>query len=280
VNGIVHRDLKPENILITPDLSIKVADFGLANVMIDGEFLRTSCGSPNYASPEVIEGLLYAGPEVDVWSSGVILYAMLVGSLPFDDEVISRLFKRIISGSYPMPSYLSEDSRQLLSRMLCVDCLKRITFAEVRKSAWFKYRLTPYLGVTPTRKERRQEEEPLDEQVLVDLLKLEAFRPLQPYPKLVREWLNKGLLWKIQGPPKNASGEDLKHWKHCGSFRVCYELLLEEKINRMNHLQQQRGVADLAQQQQLHQQQRPHRTLAFSPGGQSVRVPSEFDLAR
>lgn len=70
---VVHRDLKPENLLLDSDYNIKLADFGLSNMMVDGNFLRTSCGSPNYAAPEVISGDIYAGPEVDVWSCGVIL---------------------------------------------------------------------------------------------------------------------------------------------------------------------------------------------------------------
>ena len=92
---IVHRDLKPENLLLDSDNNIKLADFGLSNVVHDGHFLRTSCGSPNYAAPEVISGNLYAGPEVDVWSCGVILYAVLCGTLPFDDASIPNLFKKI-----------------------------------------------------------------------------------------------------------------------------------------------------------------------------------------
>ena len=79
------------------DNNIKIADFGLANFLVDGNFLSTSCGSPNYAAPEVISGRLYAGPEVDVWSSGVILYALLCGRLPFDDENIPSLFRKIKS---------------------------------------------------------------------------------------------------------------------------------------------------------------------------------------
>lgn len=78
-----------------PYQNVKIADFGLSNIMTDGEFLKTSCGSPNYAAPEVISGRLYAGPEVDVWSCGVILYVMLCGRLPFDDEYIPTLFKKI-----------------------------------------------------------------------------------------------------------------------------------------------------------------------------------------
>ena len=94
----VHRDLKPENILLDSENRIRIADFGLSNVMRDGMFLKTSCGSPNYAAPEVICGHLYAGPEVDVWSCGVILYTLLCGSLPFDDDNISSLFRKIKGG--------------------------------------------------------------------------------------------------------------------------------------------------------------------------------------
>ncbi|KAK6123052.1 hypothetical protein DH2020_043204 [Rehmannia glutinosa] len=94
-NMVVHRDLKPENLLLDLKGNVKVADFGLSNIMRDGHFLRTSCGSPNYAAPEVVSGKLYAGPEVDIWSCGVILYALLCGALPFDDENIPNLFKKI-----------------------------------------------------------------------------------------------------------------------------------------------------------------------------------------
>lgn len=98
---IVHRDLKPENLLLDQNRHVKIADFGLSNMMLDGEFLRTSCGSPNYAAPEVISGKLYAGPEVDIWSCGVILYALLCGTLPFDDEHVPTLFRKIKSGNLP-----------------------------------------------------------------------------------------------------------------------------------------------------------------------------------
>ncbi len=94
-HNVVHRDLKPENLLLDQNLNVKIADFGLSNMMLDGEFLRTSCGSPNYAAPEVISGKLYAGPEVDIWSCGVILYALLCGTLPFDDEHVPSLFRKI-----------------------------------------------------------------------------------------------------------------------------------------------------------------------------------------
>ncbi|TMW58966.1 hypothetical protein Poli38472_007111 [Pythium oligandrum] len=146
---IVHRDLKPENLLLDADNNVKIADFGLSNVMQDGEFLRTSCGSPNYAAPEVISGSLYAGPEVDVWSCGVILYALLCGSLPFDDENIPNLFKKIRGGMYSLPSHLSELARDLIPRMLVVDPMKRITIPEIRQHPWFQMDLPPYLQHPP-----------------------------------------------------------------------------------------------------------------------------------
>ena len=101
---ICHRDLKPENLLLDGSMNMKIADFGLSNLMRDGDFLRTSCGSPNYAAPELIRGQLYAGPEVDVWSCGVILYALLCGRLPFDDDNMPRLLRKI-QGSKRTPVY-------------------------------------------------------------------------------------------------------------------------------------------------------------------------------
>ncbi|KAL8992005.1 MAG: hypothetical protein Q9169_007451 [Polycauliona sp. 2 TL-2023] len=142
---IVHRDLKPENLLLDGDLNVKIADFGLSNIMTDGNFLKTSCGSPNYAAPEVISGKLYAGPEVDVWSCGVILYVLLVGRLPFDDEFIPALFKKISAGNYNVPSYLSQGAKTIIQRMLRVNPVQRITVQEIRQDEWFNQDLQEYL---------------------------------------------------------------------------------------------------------------------------------------
>ncbi|PGG96908.1 CAMK/CAMKL/AMPK protein kinase [Blastomyces parvus] len=142
---IVHRDLKPENLLIDKDRNVKIADFGLSNIMTDGNFLKTSCGSPNYAAPEVISGKLYAGPEVDVWSCGVILYVLLVGKLPFDDDYIPALFKKIAAGNFHMPSYVSTGAAKLIRAMLQVHPVHRITIPEIRQDPWFLKNLPKYL---------------------------------------------------------------------------------------------------------------------------------------
>lgn len=142
---VVHRDLKPENLLLDHNLNVKIADFGLSNMMMDGEFLRTSCGSPNYASPEIISGRLYAGPEIDIWSCGVILYALLCGTLPFDDEHVPTLFRKIRAGIFPIPDYLNSSVVSLLNHMLQVDPIKRATVQDIVQHEWFRKELPAYL---------------------------------------------------------------------------------------------------------------------------------------
>ncbi|XP_057539308.1 SNF1-related protein kinase catalytic subunit alpha KIN10-like [Amaranthus tricolor] len=169
-NMVVHRDLKPENLLLDSNYNVKIADFGLSNVMRDGHFLKTSCGSPNYAAPEVISGKLYAGPEVDVWSCGVILYALLCGTLPFDDENIPNLFKKIKGGIYTLPSHLSPGARDLIPRMLVVDPMKRITIPEIRQHTWFQAHLPRYLAVPPP--DTAQQAKKIDEEVLQEVVRM------------------------------------------------------------------------------------------------------------
>ncbi|KAL1408496.1 Protein kinase [Vanrija albida] len=186
---IVHRDLKPENLFLDSHNNIKIGDFGLSNLMTDGDFLKTSCGSPNYAAPEVISGKLYSGPEIDVWSAGVIMYVLLCGKLPFDDDHIPSLFKKIESGIYSMPSHVSKEAQHVLRRMLVVDPVKRATINEIRQMPFFLENLPNYLQPLPaTPMTERYPTLPMG-----DLSTLLLINEGQADPKKIAE--AKGLTW-------------------------------------------------------------------------------------
>ncbi|XP_047249117.1 MAP/microtubule affinity-regulating kinase 3a isoform X19 [Girardinichthys multiradiatus] len=131
---IVHRDLKAENLLLDADMNIKIADFGFSNEFTLGNKLDTFCGSPPYAAPELFQGKKYDGPEVDVWSLGVILYTLVSGSLPFDGQNLKELRERVLRGKYRIPFYMSTDCENLLKRFLVLSPAKRGTL-EVREDA-------------------------------------------------------------------------------------------------------------------------------------------------
>jgi len=110
--------LKPENLLLDKNRNVKIVDFGLSNIWRNDEMLKTACGSPCYAAPEMIAGKYYHGTAVDIWSSGVILYAMMCGYLPFEDPNTAKLYKKIVAGQYEIPKFLSEQGRDFLSNIL------------------------------------------------------------------------------------------------------------------------------------------------------------------
>jgi 5'-AMP-activated protein kinase catalytic alpha subunit len=135
--NIVHRDLKPENLLIDFDKSIKIVDFGLSNTYKDGEKLKTACGSPCYAAPEMIAGKQYNGAQVDIWSCGVILFALICGYLPFEDANTSQLYKKILNADYQLPGFVSDEAKDLFTRILNTDPETRYTISQIRAHPWF-----------------------------------------------------------------------------------------------------------------------------------------------
>ncbi|XP_033145974.1 SNF1-related protein kinase catalytic subunit alpha KIN12 isoform X3 [Brassica rapa] len=271
-NMIAHRDLKPENILMDTKFNIKIADFGLSNVMHDGHFLKTSCGSPNYAAPEVISGKLYAGPEVDIWSCGVILYALLCGNLPFDDENMPGLFSKIKKGEYILPDHLSYAARDLIPRILTVDPMMRISIPGIRQHPWFSSKLPPYLAAPPL--DTTEQAREINEEIIRDVVNLgfvekhvkesllnriqnESFNstiPAQtvaPFPALVNHHLMAGLRPRVSADKKWTLGlqsqarpkdimtavfkalQDLKvSWKQIGEYNIKCRWVHQSSISK------------------------------------------------
>ena len=255
---IVHRDLKPENLLLDANLNIKIADFGLSNLMRDGDFLRTSCGSPNYAAPEVISGHLYAGPEVDVWSCGVILYALLCGSLPFDDESIPHLFKKIKSGMYSLPTHLSQLAKNLIPRMLEVDPMKRITIPEIRLHPWFQHKLPPYLRHPPELMEKQ--ERVVDGEVIDEVMNLPFHKALQGSGFPSNQIVTREMVASAAALEDNRESDTPKLWR---DLRCAYELILDHKHTRLRVMEVARANKEAASA----------TPPAFSPGASRGATP-------
>uniref|UniRef100_A0A8C2ZK16 non-specific serine/threonine protein kinase n=1 Tax=Cyclopterus lumpus TaxID=8103 RepID=A0A8C2ZK16_CYCLU len=133
---IVHRDLKTENLLLDANMNIKLADFGFGNFYNGGEPLSTWCGSPPYAAPEVFEGKEYEGPQLDIWSLGVVLYVLVCGSLPFDGPSLPALRQRVTEGRFRIPFFMSQDCENLIRKMLVVDPARRISMAQIKQHRW------------------------------------------------------------------------------------------------------------------------------------------------
>ncbi|XP_026324484.1 serine/threonine-protein kinase MARK2-like isoform X4 [Hyposmocoma kahamanoa] len=133
---IIHRDLKAENLLLDGEMNIKIADFGFSNEFTPGSKLDTFCGSPPYAAPELFQGKKYDGPEVDVWSLGVILYTLVSGSLPFDGSTLRELRERVLRGKYRIPFYMSTDCENLLKKFLVLNPAKRASLESIMRDKW------------------------------------------------------------------------------------------------------------------------------------------------
>ncbi|CAH2320278.1 serine threonine- kinase SIK2 [Pelobates cultripes] len=134
--NIVHRDLKAENLLLDNHMNIKIADFGFGNFYKTGEPLATWCGSPPYAAPEVFEGQQYEGPQLDIWSMGVVLYVLVCGALPFDGPTLPILRQRVLEGRFRIPYFMSEECEHLIRRMLVLEPSKRLSIAQIKEHKW------------------------------------------------------------------------------------------------------------------------------------------------
>ena len=140
--GFAHRDLKPENILLTEDKTLKIIDFGLSHECNEEQFLKTKCGSPSYAAPEIIARPIYNGFKIDIWCCGIILYAMLCGYLPFEGNSESesnniQLFKNILECEPELPDFLSDISKNLIYEILNPDPNERISIKKIKNHPFY-----------------------------------------------------------------------------------------------------------------------------------------------
>ncbi|KAJ3322435.1 Serine/threonine-protein kinase par-1 [Blyttiomyces sp. JEL0837] len=175
-SSIIHRDLKPENVLLDSEKTVKIIDFGFVNLYDPEDVLKTFCGSPYYASPEMILGRKYIGPEVDIWSLGVILFALLAGKLPFRDANQKHLYRKITTSSFEMPSCIEPDSADLIRRMLKPDPSERATLEQVMNHRWT---VAGYPGPPDSLiPERPAITEPLDSRTL-EAMRLFNYDPVQ-----------------------------------------------------------------------------------------------------
>ncbi|XP_057544383.1 CBL-interacting serine/threonine-protein kinase 23-like [Amaranthus tricolor] len=150
--GVFHRDLKPENLLLDAKGVLKVSDFGLSalaqQVREDG-LLHTTCGTPNYVAPEVINNKGYDGAKADLWSCGVILFVLMAGYLPFEDSNLMSLYKKIYKADFACPPWFSSSAKKLIHRILDPNPSTRITIAEVIENEWFKKGYKPPIFEEP-----------------------------------------------------------------------------------------------------------------------------------
>ncbi|KAL3643677.1 CBL-interacting serine/threonine-protein kinase 23 [Castilleja foliolosa] len=139
--GVYHRDLKPENLLLDANGLLKVSDFGLSALpqqLREDGLLHTTCGTPNYVAPEVINNKGYDGAKADLWSCGVILFVLMAGYLPFEEPNLMALYKKINKADFSCPAWFSSNAKKLIKRILDPKPSTRITFSEVLENDWFK----------------------------------------------------------------------------------------------------------------------------------------------
>ena len=187
--GVAHRDFKPENILLTNNNTIlKIIDFGLGTLYKKNQLLKTACGSPCYIPPEMIKEESYNGAKSDIWSSGIILYLMLCGKLPFYHEQNDIMYKAILSGKFEIPSFLSENAKDILTKIIEIDPKKRLNFEEIKAHPWFniidKNELM-HKGIN-----MNEDIIPIDEEIISNMEKI-GFNKMEVRYSLIKNFHNK-----------------------------------------------------------------------------------------
>lgn len=272
-NNIVHRDLKIENIMISTSGEIKIIDFGLSNVYDLHKQLNTFCGSLYFAAPELLKAKPYTGPEVDVWSFGVVLYVLVCGKVPFDDEVSSVLHEKIKQGHVEYPNHLSIEVISLLSKMLVVDPAKRASLRQVIDHPWMnrgydskvKSYLPQRIPLTP---------EMLDQKVIKEMHRLEFVENVddtrETLTKIITEptylelskqyWENVSYIKRVNpNVTTNLTIEDpTRAYSPLLSIYYLVSEMLERKMAKLRRKQAQMVKLQQGQQQlQLQQIQNP-----------------------
>ncbi|XP_078212612.1 serine/threonine-protein kinase MARK1 isoform X16 [Callithrix jacchus] len=237
---IVHRDLKAENLLLDGDMNIKIADFGFSNEFTVGNKLDTFCGSPPYAAPELFQGKKYDGPEVDVWSLGVILYTLVSGSLPFDGQNLKELRERVLRGKYRIPFYMSTDCENLLKKLLVLNPIKRGSLEQIMKDRWMNVgheeeELKPYTEPDPDFNDIKR----IDIMVTMGFARDEINDALinQKYDEVMATYILLG-----RKPPEFEGGESLSGGNLCQRSRPSSDLN-NSTLQSPAHLKVQRSIS-------------------------------------
>ncbi|XP_013869007.1 serine/threonine-protein kinase BRSK2 isoform X7 [Austrofundulus limnaeus] len=271
-HSICHRDLKPENLLLDEKNNIRIADFGMASLQVGESLLETSCGSPHYACPEVIRGEKYDGRKADAWSCGVILFALLVGALPFDDDNLRNLLEKVKLGVFHMPHFIPPDCQNLLRGMIEVDAGKRLTLEQIQKHTW-------YLAG----KNEPEPEQPVPRKVVIRTLS----SPDDIDPDVLESMHSLGCFRDKDKLTKDLLAEDDNQEK------MIYFLLLDRKERYPSHEDQnlppRNEIADPPRKRvdspmlSRHAKRRPERksmeVLTVTEGGSPVPVRRAIDMA-